>query len=93
MARAQKRLGCYPHVLVEINDLPGLYLGKSVAWLDNAEPQPAVLKCTLDPALLDRILRREVHWNSAELACLIRFVRQPNVYDPDVHTLLCFLHE
>ena len=42
--------------------------------------------------VLRRILSRELHWNNAELACSIMFDRRPNVYAPDVHMLMSFLH-
>lgn len=50
------------------------------------------LKCTMDPRLLRRILTRDAHWNNAEGGCHIDFHRVPDVYDPDLHTMLSFLH-
>ena len=50
------------------------------------------LKCTMDPRLLFRILTRDAHWNNAEVGCHIDFHRVPDVYDPDLHTMLSFLH-
>lgn len=92
LRRAQERLDCWPRVRVEVNG-QSIWLGRGTNGKTMMAPNDApTLKCTLDTALLDRILRREVHWNSAELACLIRFHRT-GPYNPDVHTLLCFLHE
>ena len=51
-----------------------------------------VLICSLNPKLLRRILDRKAHWNNAEIGCHIDFFRSPNVYEPDLHTLLQFLH-
>jgi UDP-MurNAc hydroxylase len=53
---------------------------------------PRVLRCSLDPRLLRRILDRKSQWNSAEIGCHIDFVRQPNEYEPDLHMMLQFLH-
>ena len=51
-----------------------------------------VLICSLNPKLLRRILDRKAHWNNAEIGCHIDFFRSPNVYEPDLHTFLQFLH-
>ena len=91
MRRAQQRLDCYPEWIVEING-EHLYLGRGTRGRTKTLDDVPRLKCTLDPELLERILRREVHFNSAELACLIRFHRD-GPYNPDVHLLLSFLHE
>ena len=50
------------------------------------------LYCDLDLRLLKRILQRNSHWNNAEIGCHIDFVRTPNYYSPDMHTMLQFLH-
>jgi UDP-MurNAc hydroxylase len=50
------------------------------------------LVCRLDPRLLRRILDRRAHWNNAEIGCHINFDRRPNEYDPDLHTILQFVH-
>ncbi len=50
------------------------------------------LSCEIDPRLLRRILNRESHWNNAEIGCHIEFVRDPDYYSLDTHTLLQFLH-
>ena len=54
--------------------------------------QEPYLKCSMDARLLRRIVEREAHWNNAEGGCHIDFERAPNVYDPDLHTMLSFLH-
>jgi UDP-MurNAc hydroxylase len=46
----------------------------------------------LDPRLLAMILRGDEHWNNAQIGCHVDFVRAPEVYQPDVYTLLSFLH-
>lgn len=87
---AQHRLRCWPKTIIKINDV----FWFSMAWKQIYPPPDygSELRCFLDDDLLKRILRREAHWNSAELAGLIRFHRI-GPYNPDVHTLLCFLHE
>lgn len=82
--RMQERFNCYPSCSVIVND----------RWeVDMAIGKPeVVLKATLDPALLYQILIRKSHWNNAEIGCHIEFERTPNEYQPDVHTLLSFLH-
>lgn len=51
-----------------------------------------ILICSLNPKLLRRILDRKANWNNAEIGCHIDFFRSPNEYEPDLHTLLQFLH-
>jgi hypothetical protein len=51
-----------------------------------------VLFCYMPDELLSDILNRKAHWNNAEIGCLITFDRRPNVYMPDVHTLMSFFH-
>lgn len=50
------------------------------------------LLCSLDTRLLRRILDKKSHWNNAEIGAHIKFIRNPNTYDPDLHTALQFLH-
>jgi hypothetical protein len=54
-------------------------------------PGPNILKCYLQRQLLLDILERRVHWNNAEIGCLIEFDRT-GPYLPDVHTLMSFFH-
>ncbi len=54
--------------------------------------QQRSITCTIDARLLRRILDRKSHWNNAEIGCHIEFFREPNIYDPDLHTALQFLH-
>ena len=51
-----------------------------------------ILVCDLDPRLLRRILDRKANWNSAEIGCHIKFDRKPNIYEPDLHTMLQLFH-
>lgn len=83
LLETQARLNCYPACEVSIN-------GYTFRLNNKVEPE-GWLKCELDPALLARILRREEHWNNAELGCHIMFERK-GPYMPDVHTLMCFFH-
>lgn len=55
-------------------------------------PSSHHLRCSLDSRLLRRILDRRAQWNSSEIGCHISFNRSPNVYEPDLHTMLQFLH-
>ena len=48
------------------------------------------LYCDLDLRLLNRILHKKAHWNSAEIGTHINFKRIPNKMDPDVHTCMSF---
>jgi len=50
------------------------------------------LECRMDERLLRRILDRKSHWNNAEIGAHINFIRSPNVYEPDLHTILQFFH-
>ena len=58
----------------------------------NNKTATSQIACTLDLRLLRRILDRVSHWNNAEIGCHIEFNRVPNVYHPDLHTALQFLH-
>ncbi len=87
--KAQERLGVKPKLNVEVNDF--------LFCMDKPYRRPIIrsypfLKCTIRPDLLERILKRELHWNNVELACDIMFDRIPNHYMPDVHTLMSFFH-
>ena len=50
------------------------------------------LSAEMDPRLLLNIVRRNAHWNNVEIGCHIDFFRDPDVYHPDVHVILSFLH-
>ena len=50
------------------------------------------LLCNLDLRLLSNILHKKSHWNNAEIGAHITFIRQPNIYEPDLHVSLQFLH-
>lgn len=56
-----------------------------------AEPPPAPrIAIRMDPRMLARILTGVAHWNNAEGGCHIDFVREPDVYMRDFHTLMSF---
>jgi UDP-MurNAc hydroxylase len=91
MLRRAERLGLSTTFSVSIN------IGKEermiLPWFD--APKGAGerhLSCTLDSRLLRRILDRDAQWNSSEIGCHINFFRSPNLYEPDLHTMLQFLH-
>ena len=50
------------------------------------------LRAAMDPRLLLQILERRAHWNNVEIGGHIDFFRDPDVYYPDVHVMLSFLH-
>ena len=52
-------------------------------------PEPRIV-ISMDPRLLQRILVGTAHWNNAEGGCHIDFVREPDVYVRDFHTLMSF---
>ena len=90
LERAQKYgLGTTWAVFVSFNDTTIQVLPQFGST--NASDGP-ILNCQLDPRLLRRILDRNANWNSAEIGCHIDFFRTPNVYEPDLHTMLQFLH-
>ena len=50
------------------------------------------LVCYLDERLLNNIVRRKSNWNNAEIGGHIKMNRMPNIYEPDLHIGLQFLH-
>lgn len=84
----QKDLDCFPKCVVTINDEFKFSMEHETGWIEET-PE---LRCYLKPEMLRRILRREFHWNNAEIGCHIFFDRRPNDYMPDVHTLMSFFH-
>jgi len=50
------------------------------------------LRVSLPYALLIAILTRHCHWNNAYHGCLVDWFRHPDVYRPEVQTLLSYLH-
>lgn len=87
---ARMRMGARMGKLgINIRSAVTLCWGDDEAKLTQGEGE---LRCTLDSRLLRRILDRKAHWNNAEIGCHIEFDRRPNVYEPDVHTALQFLH-
>jgi hypothetical protein len=88
MRAAQNRFKCFPacSLVVSYGEEYSFRMHQGGAPLgDN------VLRCYLPDLLLRDILDRKVHWNNAEIGCLIRFNRV-GPYMPDVHTLMSFFH-
>jgi len=78
---------------LELKTAMFLEVGDELLQIYKPEPEPTVsLRCSLDLRLLRRILDRKSHWNNAEIGAHIEFVREPNTYEPDVHTALQFFH-
>jgi UDP-MurNAc hydroxylase len=50
------------------------------------------LRFALDPRLLRRLLDGRAHWNNAAVGCHVDFWRAPNIYNPDLVTMMSFLH-
>lgn len=48
------------------------------------------IEVRMDPRMLARILDGRAHWNNAEGGCHIDFVREPDVYIRDFHTMMAF---
>lgn len=94
---AQKRYDYVPkhHVYIELET--GFFhidLSKSDPEFlgTNAPFHRPYLRCRMDSRLLRRILSRQAHWNNAEIGCHIDFYREPDIYEPDLHVMLSFLH-
>lgn len=90
----QGRMNYFPDINIRIN---GRFLfnfnSPECKWLENSRKMvEPFLDCTLSDTLLSRILKRQAHWNNAEIGCHIEFYRQPDVYMPDVHLLMSFFH-
>lgn len=47
----------------------------------------------LDRRALYSVLTKKRHWNNLEVGCHIDMRRVPNVYDPDLSTMMSFFHE
>jgi len=69
-------------------DIDGKYI--QIYPHNSSQKTSQKLTCKLDSRLLRRILDRKSHWNNAEIGCHIDFTREPNSYEPDVHTALQF---
>lgn len=90
--KAQQRFNCFPNINIIINDSFGFNFSSQDIFPVFEYRQEPYLKCAIPDQLLSDILTRKAHWNNAEIGCLIRFNRVPNVYLPDVHTLMSFFH-
>jgi UDP-MurNAc hydroxylase len=92
MRERMARIGITSECLISIavNDI-GVQIHPIFSTEFSADQTPR-LDCALDLRLLRRILDRSSHWNNAEIGCHIEFNRVPNVYQPDLHTALQFLH-
>lgn len=95
--RMQQRFDSFPDLNFALRLKDGSfrfsYRSPECRFAAPAEPLPQpYLQASLDPRLLRRIFRRTFHWNSAEGGAHIDFVRTPDVYIPDAHTLLAFFH-
>jgi UDP-MurNAc hydroxylase len=71
-------------------DIDGKYI--QIYPHNSSQKTSQKLTCKLDSRLLRRILDRKSHWNNAEIGCHIDFTREPNSYEPDVHTALQFFY-
>jgi UDP-MurNAc hydroxylase len=81
--RKKTELGVFPKWNINVN-------GRCVnVCLDEPHAQ---IDFTMPEKLFAAILQRKIHWNNAEVGCHMRIHRSPNVYDPDIHLLLCHLH-
>jgi len=95
--KKQQAFDCFPdlnlYIPLEEGSFSFRFDDPSSEFLPPGAPlREPYLVSTLDPRLLFKILNRRQHWNNAEIGCHIDFVRVPDTYLPDVHTLLSFLH-
>lgn len=88
----QKKHNYFPEINIVIND-KFFFNFKNEEMQHNLPtiPEP-YLKCYIDESRLDKMLARKLHWNDMEVGCHILFDRRPNVYMPDVHTLMSHFH-
>jgi UDP-MurNAc hydroxylase len=64
-----------------------------VSRLDRDEvAKPPFVEVTTRYNLLLALLTRHVNWNNAAIGCHLSFVREPEVYTPEVFALLPYLH-
>ncbi|MGE7931973.1 MBL fold metallo-hydrolase [Viridibacillus arvi] len=66
--------------------------GEQCSIVDTNNMKEPFLRITLDYSLLNLILDRKAHWNNAELASLLRYYRQPNIFERSVHHMISYLH-
>jgi len=102
LAQARERLWTWQQKLNFFSELNSyIKVGDEWFWFNWSSPeskflqgsfQQPYLKCSMHPNLLKRILLKQSHWNNAEVGCHIDYERVPDIYSPDVHTLLSFLH-
>ncbi len=91
--RAQERLGVKPSINVVINGTFAFNFEDHASWQTPAiNVREPYLKIYIQPAKLQRMLNRELHYNNLEVAGDVMFDRRPNTYMPDVHTLMSFFH-
>ena len=58
--------------------------------VDDAHVDGARIEVRMDPRLLQRIVDGRAHWNNVEGGYHIDFVRDPDVYVRDFHTMMSF---
>ncbi len=61
-----------------------------VGWVERLDAP--YVKANLDPRLLMRVLDRRTNWNNVEIGCHASFERAPDVWLPDLHTMMAFFH-
>ena len=87
-----------PHrVLIEIDGGPGPYVFDFATETVDAVPcgfvpDPPYLRISASYGLLLALLTRHLVFNNAAIGCHFDFYREPDVYVPEVWTLLSFLH-
>jgi UDP-MurNAc hydroxylase len=91
----QQRLGFVPdlNIYVRIGDREFAFNfnGPECSFTaPNAGRREPYVLYQMDPRLLKRILERRAHWNNAEGGCHVDYIRRPDIYHPDMHTLLSF---
>lgn len=96
--RHQERLAVFPEWDVELH-LGGLVEPPFRFRLDAPEPTAEAaaragrgrIAFELDHRLLLLVLIRAAHWNNVEAGALVRIRRDPDRYEPSIHSLMSFL--
>ncbi len=93
----QERFNYSPDLTVEINRFRFNMNAPNSWWpVPHVPPylklKPPYLKIEMEPETLRAMLDREDHFNNIEIGCRLKLWRKPDVYLPDVHTLLSFFH-
>lgn len=85
----QKEFNCYPEWTVYFKTDPEIFLVQVELGKKRLNGN---IEYRMPLNLFYAILSRKIHFNNALVGCHFEIFREPNVYDPDIDTLLCFFH-